>query len=60
MKKKVFSDSISYKAYSKEVMNYPTMTSKREKQIKEMMLDPATTESEKQQLKNGLLCGKST
>lgn len=57
MKKKVFADSISYKAYSKEVMNFPTMNTKREKQIKALMLDPNTTESEKQQLKDELVTG---
>jgi DNA-directed RNA polymerase sigma subunit (sigma70/sigma32) len=57
MKKKVFADSISYKIYSKDVMNYPAMTTKRENIIKAKMLDPNITDEEKDELKEEMVLG---
>lgn len=53
----MFTDSISFKKYSKEVTKYPTLTTKREKEIKKLMLDPNTTSKEKQQLENEVVQG---
>jgi RNA polymerase primary sigma factor len=57
IKKSKYSDSISYKSYSKEVNHHKMMTTKREKEIKSLILDPNTTEDEKSNLKNEVIEG---
>lgn len=57
MKRKVYSTSKSYQNYSKEVNESFRVSLKRENEIKQLMLDPTTTDVEKQQLKNELIQG---
>jgi RNA polymerase primary sigma factor len=57
MKKKVFSDTVAFKAYSKELNHYVVMTKAKEKLIIESYNDPNTTDEEKQILKNKLVEG---
>lgn len=57
MKRKVYSTSKSYQNYSKEVNGTFRVSVKRENEIKELMLNPSTTDVEKQQLKNELIQG---
>jgi RNA polymerase sigma factor (sigma-70 family) len=57
IKKSKYSDSISYKSYSKEVNHHKMMTTKREREIQALMVDPNTTEDEKNKLKNEVIEG---
>lgn len=56
-KNKIYSDTTSYKLYSKEVNTFSKMTTKREKEIKKLMLDPNTSEEEKSKLNNEIIEG---
>ena len=56
-KRKVYSDTVAFKAYSKELNHYAIMTKAKEKQIVEKYNDPNTTDDEKQHLKDMLVEG---
>jgi RNA polymerase primary sigma factor len=56
-KRKVYSDTVAFKAYSKELNHYTVMTKAKEKQIIETYNDPNTTDDEKQRLKDMLVEG---
>lgn len=57
MKNKSYSNTISFKTYSKELNHYTVMTSKRERVIKALMLDPSTTDETKEKLKQEIIEG---
>jgi RNA polymerase primary sigma factor len=55
--KKIFSTSKSYQNYSRDVRETSIVDLKRENEIKELILDPNVSESEKSKLKNELIEG---
>jgi RNA polymerase sigma factor (sigma-70 family) len=57
IKKQKYSDTISFKSYSKDVTKYKMMNTKRENEIKALMLDPSTTDDEKAKLKQEVIEG---
>lgn len=55
--KKIYSTSKSYQNYSRDVRETSIVSLKRENEIKELILDPNTSEFEKSKLKNELIEG---
>jgi len=56
-KQKLVITEPSFKLYSKDITKIKTMNTKREREIKALMVNPNTTESEKKKLKDELVSG---
>ena len=56
-KQKLIVTDPSFRLYSKDLNKLSTMNTKREREIKTLMVDPTTSKEQKQQLKNELVTG---